>query len=84
MYRSELVPRRAAWLGLVGGPLIIVTGTIIMLGGNQPSSGMHSLQAIATIPEAAWELFLGVYCTVWGFRREAPILSSSAIETGAR
>src|SRR3954466_14812833 len=59
MYRSGLVPRRAAWLGLVGGPLIIVSGTAIMLGGNQPSSAMHSVQAVATIPEAAWELFLG-------------------------
>jgi Domain of unknown function (DUF4386) len=26
MYRSELVPRRAAWLGLIAGPLIIVVG----------------------------------------------------------
>src|SRR4051812_43897693 len=27
MYRSELVPRGACWLGLIGGPLIIITGT---------------------------------------------------------
>jgi hypothetical protein len=77
MYRSELVPRRVAWLGLIGGPLIVISGTVIMFGGNHPSSGLHSLQAIVTIPEAAWELFLGVYCTIWGFRREAPILSMS-------
>jgi hypothetical protein len=31
-----------------------------------------------TIPEFAWELFLGVYCMIWGFRRDAPILSESA------
>jgi hypothetical protein len=37
--------------------------------------GLHSLQAIATIPEALWELFLGVYCTVWGFRASSPILA---------
>jgi hypothetical protein len=78
MYRSGLVPRRAAWLGLVGGPLIIVSGTAVMLTGNQPSNALHSLQGIATIPEFAWELFLGVYCTIWGFRRDAPILSESA------
>src|SRR3954466_12884908 len=52
MYRTGLVPRRATWLGLVGGPLIIISGTVIMLGGNDPSSGLHSLQAVATIPEA--------------------------------
>jgi len=32
---------------------------------------------IATIPEFAWELFLGIYCTIWGFRRDAPILSKT-------
>jgi hypothetical protein len=83
MYRSELVPRPATWLGLIGGPLIILTGTAIMFGGNHPSSGLSSVQAIATIPEFLWELFLGVYCTIWGFRRDAPILSDSATETAA-
>jgi hypothetical protein len=78
MYRSELVPRRMCWLGLIGGPLIIVSGTALMFGGNHPSHTMHSLQAIVTIPEFLWELFLGVYCTIWGFRRDAPILSGSA------
>jgi hypothetical protein len=78
MYRTGLVPRRAAWLGLIGGPLIIITGTAIMFGGNHPSSTLHSLQGIATAPEFLWELFLGVYCTVWGFRRDSPILSRSA------
>ena len=78
MYRSELVPRRAAWLGMVGGPLIIVSGTAVMFSGNHPGSTLHSLQGLATIPEFLWELFLGVYCTIWGFRRDAPILSGSA------
>jgi hypothetical protein len=78
MYRSGLVPRRAAWLGLIGGPLLIITGTAIMFTGNDPSSTLRSLQGLATIPEAAWELFLGIYCTIWGFRRDAPILSTSA------
>src|SRR5271169_6350234 len=50
MYRSELVPRRMCWLGLIGGPLIIVSGTALMFGGNNPSHTMHSLQAIVTIP----------------------------------
>ncbi|MGB0094717.1 MAG: DUF4386 family protein, partial [Solirubrobacteraceae bacterium] len=46
LYRSGLVPRRAAWLGLVGGPLIIVSGTAVMFTGNHPSSTLHPLQAI--------------------------------------
>ena len=78
MYSSRLVPRRATWLGLIGGPLIIVSGTAVMFTGNQPSSTLHSLQGILSIPEILWELFLGVYCTIWGFKRDAPILSGSA------
>jgi hypothetical protein len=76
MYRSELVPRRAAWLGLIGGPLIIVSGTAVMFSGDHPSSTLHSLQGIATAPEFLWELFLGVYCTFKGFRPSSPILQA--------
>jgi hypothetical protein len=78
MYRTQLVPRPWPWLGLIGGPLLLVTGTAILFTGNDPSNGLRSLQGIATIPEAVWELFLGIYCTVWGFRREAPILFEHA------
>ena len=76
MYRTGLVPRRAAWLGLIGGPLIIISGTAIMFGGNHPSGTLRSLQGIATAPEFVWELFLGVYCMIWGFKRDAPILQA--------
>ena len=78
MYKSELVPRRMCWFGLIGGPLIIITGTAILLGGNNPSSAMHSLQGVLTIPEIIWELFLGIYCTWKGFRPESPILRPDA------
>ncbi len=78
MYRTQLVPRPWTWLGFVGGSMLIVTVTAVLFTGNDPSSTLRSLQGVATIPEAAWELFLGVYCTIWGFRRDAPILSESA------
>jgi len=78
MYRTQLVPRPWTWLGLVGGPLIIISGTAVMFAGDHPSNTLHSLQSIATVPEFLWELFLGIYCTIWGFRRGAPILSRSA------
>jgi Domain of unknown function (DUF4386) len=80
MYRSGLVPQRMCWLGLVGGPLIIVTGTAIMFAGNDPSHALRSLQSIATIPEFAWELSLGLYCTFKGFRASSPILQADARE----
>jgi hypothetical protein len=83
MYKSGLVPRRWCWLGLIGGPLIIITGTAVMFTGNNPTHSLHSLQSILTIPEFAWELFLGVYCTIWGFRRESPTLAESAADLSA-
>jgi hypothetical protein len=74
MYRSGLVPRRLAMFGLVGGPLIILSGTLGMFGVfDQGGTG----QGLATIPEFIWELGLGIYATVWGFRA-SPILSGDA------
>ena len=29
-----------------------------------------------SIPEFLWELFLGIYAAVWGFRKDAPILAA--------
>ncbi len=80
MYRSELVPRAACWLGLIGGPLIILSGTAIMFTGNHPGSTLRGLQGIATAPEFLWELFLGIYCTFKGFRPSSPILQADARE----
>ncbi len=75
MYTSRLVPRKLTWLGLVGGPLIILSGTLVLFGVAD-SGG--ALQGIATIPEGLWELSLGVYCAVKGFRPSAPILQPAA------
>ncbi len=71
MYRSALVPRGMAMLGLIGGPLIILSG-IGVLFDLYDAGG--PVQAIATIPEFLWELLLGIYCTVKGFKA-SPILS---------
>ena len=71
MYSSGLVPRKMTWLGLIGGPLIILTGTLVLFGVTNDSG---ALKGIATIPEGLWELFLGIYCTVKGFRPSSPIL----------
>ena len=59
------------WLGLVGGPLIILSGTLVLFGVADKGG---ALQGIATIPEALWELSLGIYCTAKGFRPSSPIL----------
>jgi hypothetical protein len=61
MYRTGLVPRRWCWLGLIGGPLLILFGTAVMFTGNNPSSSLATLKNLSALPEGVWELFLGVY-----------------------
>jgi Domain of unknown function (DUF4386) len=74
MYRSGLVPQRLAVLGLIGGPLICISGILVMFGVfEQGGAG----QGIATVPEFLWELGLGLYLTVKGFK-PSPILSAYA------
>ena len=65
MYKTGLVPRGMAMLGLIGGPLIVLSGTAVMFGVIEAGS---SVQAIATIPEFFWELSFGVYLIVKGFK----------------
>jgi hypothetical protein len=68
MYRSGLVPRRMAILGLIGGPLICASGAAVLLGGLD-EGGLG--QGVASIPEFLWELSLGIYLTVKGFKPSA-------------
>jgi hypothetical protein len=68
MYRSGLVPRSMAMLGLIGGPLVIAWGSAVVLGVIE-AGGMW--QVIATIPEFLWELSLGIWLIVRGFNSSA-------------
>ena len=79
MYRSGLVPRGMAVLGLIGGPMIILSGTAILFDVFEPGSGP---QVIATAPEFVWELSLGIYLMVKGFR-PSPITAGDAEHVGA-
>ena len=64
MYRSRLVPRGMAMLGLIGGPLVAASGVAVMFDLIERGS---TLQGIATIPEFIWELSFGIYLIVKGF-----------------
>jgi hypothetical protein len=65
MFRSRLVPRVIPVLGLIGAPLLLVSVTTIMFGINSVTSGWHG---IATAPIFVWELSLGIYLIVKGFK----------------
>jgi len=85
MYRSGMVPRRLAMIGLLGGPVLFAASTGILFGVLDKGDPLY---AIAVAPEFIWELALGVYLTVTGGRvarlagRDAE--SAAAPNTGGR
>jgi hypothetical protein len=64
MYRSRLVPRFIAVLGLVGGPLVLVSSTAVLFGAYEQVSAVAGLGAF---PVFAWEMSLAGYLVVKGF-----------------
>jgi Domain of unknown function (DUF4386) len=78
MYRSGLVPRGMAMLGLIGGPLLIASMVAVLFGVYEQVS---LPSAIATIPEFLWELSLGLYLIVKGFQ-PSPITAAYARDVG--
>jgi hypothetical protein len=70
MYTTGLVPRPLAVLGLIGGSLLIISAMLVLAGVFKFGEGAS---AIATLPEAVWELSLGVYCAAKGFRPSSTI-----------
>jgi hypothetical protein len=77
MYRSGLVPRGMALLGLVAGPVLLAGGTAALLGVIEPDSALKNL---AAAPEFVWELSLGIYLMVKGFR-PSPITAATTTDT---
>ena len=64
MYRSRLMPRRLAMLGLIGAPLAFISATAVVFGAFSQTSVPGSL---LTLPEAAWELSFGLWMVIKGF-----------------
>jgi Domain of unknown function (DUF4386) len=63
MYRSRLVPRIIPVVGLIGAPFLICTVIATLFGGMKLGS-----PELAAVPVGAWELSLGVWLVVKGFR----------------
>lgn len=68
MYKTGLVPRSMAMLGLVAGPLLVASGTAVLFGVIEAGS---TAQVLASMPEFFWELSFGVYLIVKGFKPSA-------------
>jgi Domain of unknown function (DUF4386) len=72
-YRSGLVPRQIAMLGLIGGPLVFASSIAVLFGAYEQTEGAHFLLAI---PEIAFEASITIYFIVKGFR-PSPILDDT-------
>jgi Domain of unknown function (DUF4386) len=70
MYRSRLVPRLIPLTGLIGAPLLLIADLASLFGHNTQTS---TASFFLTLPVAAWELAVGLYMTIMGFR-PSPIL----------
>lgn len=68
MYRSGLVPRAIAVLGLVGGPIVFASSVAILFGAYEQVS---TPAAAAALPVTAWEMSLAAWLIVKGFRPSA-------------
>jgi Domain of unknown function (DUF4386) len=77
MYRSGLVPRRMALLGLIGGPLLFASATATLFGLYEQVSVWS---AIATVPVFVWEGSLAIYLVVKGFK-PSPITAGMTADT---
>jgi hypothetical protein len=80
MWKSELVPRGLSIFGLIGGPLLIIAGVLVMFDVIE---GSGPIQGLMTIPEAFWELSLGFYLAFKGFRSDSPVLSGLGSQSTA-
>jgi hypothetical protein len=78
MLRSGLVPRRLALLGVAGGSLALVTALLVLFGAYKQSA---AASFFLTLPEAVWELSLGIYLIVKGFK-PSPILYDDGRRAG--
>jgi hypothetical protein len=73
MYRSGLVPRRIATLGLIGGPVIFASSIAVLFGAYEQTEGAHF---ILSLPELAFEASVAIYLIVKGFK-PSPILDDT-------
>jgi hypothetical protein len=81
MYRSGLVHRRMALFGVIGGPLLAISGAAVLMGVIPQGS---PVQSVMTIPEIIWEAYLGLWLTFKGFQTAAPVLTLARREQAIR
>jgi hypothetical protein len=72
-----LVPPRFALFGLVGGPLVSLVGLLVVLD-VVPADGPAQ---VLVAPEFIWELGIGIYLIVKGYRTSSPALRDQGAQS---
>lgn len=67
LYKSGLVPKALCRIGIVGGPLLIISYLAVFFN----IADQHGSIAVLALPVAIFEFSLGVYLIVKGFKPEA-------------
>jgi hypothetical protein len=73
--RYGLVPRWIPTLGVIGAPLLAFSSLVTLFGGWEQVTPISMLMAL---PIATWELSVGIYMTVKGFRTPASPAAEAA------
>jgi peptidoglycan/LPS O-acetylase OafA/YrhL len=55
---------------MIGGPLLLFASFGVLFDWWEQTSPA----SILAVPEIIWEAFLGIYCAIWGFRKDSPIV----------
>ncbi|HZW38068.1 MAG TPA: DUF4386 domain-containing protein [Ignavibacteriaceae bacterium] len=71
LYKSRLVPRALALIGIVGAPILVASNISVLFGLIGPRD---SLTLLFAIPVALFEFSLGVLLIVKGFSKLSPLL----------
>jgi hypothetical protein len=85
LYRSGLMPRRLTLFGLIGGPLIVISGIAVLFGLYAQTS---PVSGIITVPEFIWEASIGIWFVVKalkpavGASKPAPRAANELVSVG--
>jgi len=74
LWRARLVPRGIPLLGLIGAPLQLASVLATLFALNSQTS---PLSAVAVVPIFFWELSVGLWMAIRGFRTSVPAPDSA-------
>lgn len=75
LHRAGLVPKIITIIGMVSGPMVIVSGLCVMFGLYEQLSPVGG---VLGLPSLVWEVAVALWMILKGFKPSAPIISGHA------